>query len=410
MKPRLEPRRRSAYVVAALVSLITIAIVALPEQAFQASLDGLRVWWDIVFPALLPFFIASDTLMGLGAVHFIGALLEPLMRPLFGVPGVGAFALAMGLASGYPIGARITARLRREGLCSRVEAERLVSFTNTADPLFMVGAVAVGMFRIPSLGPILAASHYVSAILVGLLLKSYGRRERERRIEEYRREESMLSRAAHELYTARSQDNRSFGQIFGDAVKDSVGTLLLIGGCIMIFSVVIRVLTVFRVTQLISAPLTAILAPFGVPRDLVASLVGGFFEITIGTEMASRAAATIAQRTVAASAIIAWSGLSVFAQVASMLFGTDVRLTPYFFARIGHALLAAVAALVILNVAPWTAQQTASVPSVAITPGFWTVIRYSCTTLGKVLAIGASATAALAFLAKPRVFSFKVNK
>ena len=149
----------------------------------------------------------------------------------------------------------------------------------------------------------------------------------------------------------------------------------------MIFSVVIRVLTVFRITQLLSAPLTAVLAPLGVPRDLVASLVGGFFEITIGTEMASRATATILQRTVAASAIIAWSGLSVFAQVASMLFGTDVRLTPYFFARIVHALLAAVSALVILNVAPWTAQQTASAPTIAITPGFWAVMRYSCTTL-----------------------------
>ncbi len=97
MKPSLEPNRRNAYLVAALASFITIAIIALPEQAFQASLDGLRLWWNIVFPALLPFFIASDTLMGLGVVHFIGALLEPLMKPpLFGVPGVGAFALAMG--------------------------------------------------------------------------------------------------------------------------------------------------------------------------------------------------------------------------------------------------------------------------------------------------------------------------
>ena len=81
---------------AALASAVTIAIIAFPEVSYKASLDGLRVWWDIVFPALLPFFIASDTLMGLGVVHFIGALLEPLMRPLFNVPGVGAFALAMG--------------------------------------------------------------------------------------------------------------------------------------------------------------------------------------------------------------------------------------------------------------------------------------------------------------------------
>ena len=152
MPPLAEPTRRSAYLVAAVASAITLAVMLMPEVSFAASLEGLRVWWEIVFPALLPFFILCDVLMGLGVVHYIGALLEPLMRPLFGVPGVGAFAFAMGLASGYPIGARITARLRREGMCSRVEAERLVSFTNTADPLFMVGAVAVGMFRMPSLG------------------------------------------------------------------------------------------------------------------------------------------------------------------------------------------------------------------------------------------------------------------
>ena len=410
MKPSLEPNRRNAYLVAALASFLTIAIIALPEQAFQASLDGLRLWWNIVFPALLPFFIASDTLMGLGVVHFIGALLEPLMKPLFGVPGVGAFALAMGLASGYPIGARITARLRREGLCSRVEAERLVSFTNTADPLFMVGAVAVGMFQLPGLGPILAASHYVSAILLGFLLKSYGESDKRRRTEEYQREESLLSRAAHELYTARSQDNRSFGQIFGDAVKDSVGTLLLVGGCIMIFSVVIRVLTVFHITDLLSAPLIAVLAPLGVPQDLVASLVGGFFEITIGTEMASRATASIAQKAIAASAIIAWSGLSVFAQVASMLFGTDIRLTPYFFARIVHAVLAAIVTAIMLKIVPWAAQQTIAIPGLSSSPGFLATVGYSCTMLAKTAAIGASIMAALALLSKPRAFGFRVKK
>ena len=39
----------------------------------------------------------------MGVVHFLGVLLEPLMRPLFNVPGVGAFALSMGLAAGYPM-------------------------------------------------------------------------------------------------------------------------------------------------------------------------------------------------------------------------------------------------------------------------------------------------------------------
>ncbi|MEA4882114.1 MAG: sporulation integral membrane protein YlbJ [Clostridia bacterium] len=410
MRTRLEPRRRSVYAAASFAALITIAIIALPEVSFRASLDGLRVWWEIVFPALLPFFVASEVLMGLGVVHFIGALLEPLMRPLFGSPGVGAFALAMGLASGYPMGARITARLRREGLCSRVEAERLVSFTNTADPLFMAGAVAVGMFHAPRLGPLLAASHYISAILLGFLLKFYGRAEDERPTELYRRGESLLSRAAHELYTARKQDSRSFGQIFGDSIRESVNTLLLVGGCIMVFSVIVRVLAVFHGTELISAPIAAILSPLGVSNKIISPLVSGFFEITIGSELASRAAAPIAQRVVATSAIIAWSGLSVFAQVASMVFGTDVRLTPYLAARTVHAALAGAAAIVLMRIWPLADNTVLAVGAAYTYPGFVSTLLNSCASLGKLMGFGAAATVVLAALAKPRYTAFRVRR
>ena len=112
-----------AYGSALIGIIVTIAIVRYPEEAFEASVYGLRLWFDVVLPALLPFFAMAEILMGLGVVHFMGVLLEPFMRPVFRIPGVGAFAVAMGLASGYPIGAKITARLRRENLCDQVEGE-----------------------------------------------------------------------------------------------------------------------------------------------------------------------------------------------------------------------------------------------------------------------------------------------
>ena len=61
------------------------------------------------------------------------------MRPVFNVPGVGAFALSLGLASGYPMDAVITSKLKKNNLCSSIEAERLLAFSNTADPLFIFG-------------------------------------------------------------------------------------------------------------------------------------------------------------------------------------------------------------------------------------------------------------------------------
>lgn len=336
----LKERERSAYFAALAGLFLTAAIVANPEEAFKASLNGLRVWWEIVFPALLPFFIASEILMGLGVVHFMGALLEPLMRPIFHVPGVGAFAMAMGLASGYPIGAKITSRLRKDNLCTRVEAERLVSFTNTADPLFMVGAVAVGMFHRPELALPIAGAHYISSILLGLLMRFHGVMEEDTQPPHEIRE-NILARAFRELYRARTTDGRSFGQLFGDSVRDSVNTLLLIGGFIMMFSVIIRILDVFGVVSLVSAILTHLLHPLNIDRTIIRSLVNGIFEITIGTESASQSAGPLIEQVMAASAIIAWSGISVHAQVASMINGTDIRLLPYIIARVIHGVLAA---------------------------------------------------------------------
>lgn len=93
-KGRRYRSRLLAYSMAFCAVLITVAMVQYPKPAFDAAIIGLNLWWNVVFPSLLPFFILSELLMGLGVVHFIGVLLEPLMRPVFNVPGIGAFALS----------------------------------------------------------------------------------------------------------------------------------------------------------------------------------------------------------------------------------------------------------------------------------------------------------------------------
>ncbi len=328
--------------------VLTISMVIYPEQAYTAAIRGLKLWWDIVFPALLPFFIGSEILMGLGVVHGMGVLLEPLMRPLFNVPGAGSFVMAMGLASGYPIGSVLTSKLRRAKMCSKHEAERLVSFTNTADPLFMSGAVAVGMFRLPEVAPVIMISHYLSSLSVGLLLRFYAPRG-EIVDSSAGRKGFILSRAVAEMSRAREKDGRPIGQLLGDAVRNSMNTQFLIGGCIILFSVVIRVLDIMGAVAVISRLFSLLLSPFGIHPNLIPAMVGGMFEITIGTEMAATAQAVLNQRVVMASAIIAWSGLSVHAQVASIKQGTDISMGPYVISRLVHAVLAALYTAILMG-------------------------------------------------------------
>lgn len=342
-----------AYAMAAAAIMLTISMVRHPDVAFKAAVHGLRVWFEIVFPALLPFFVFSEILMGLGVVHAMGVLLEPFMRPLFNVPGAGSFVMAMGLASGYPIGAILTAKLRKQNLCTRVEAERLYSFCNTADPLFMIGAVAVGMFGIVELGVVISVSHYISALLVGLVLRFYAAGERERAIQDTGRG-NVLLRALKALYRARVEDGRPFGQLLGDAIRQSVSTLGVIAGFIMLFSVIIQIATTAGFTAWLSGAVGYILRLFGLDPNLAPALVSGFFETTIGSNLAAKATDAggkilpLVERTVVTSAIIAWSGLSVHFQVAAMVNDTDLRLAPYILARALHAVLAAIIAYLLM--------------------------------------------------------------
>ncbi len=350
----LQRRRKQigTILLATVAVLFTASLVVYPEQGFETGIEGLKVFWDVVFPSLLPFFILSDLLLGLGVVNALGVFLEPLMRPVFNVPGVGAFALSMGLAAGYPMDAVITAKFRKTGACTRVEGERLLAFTNTADPLFMFGAVAVGMFKSPALGVLLALAHYLSALIVGLTFKFYGRKE-----ERYERPHAvaqrdmvpMWKRAYQEMMRAREEDNRPFGKLLGDAVTESVKTLLMIGGFIIFFAVLLRVMTQVGVVGLLALPVAAVFHLIHMNPNLISPLIKGIFEIDIGAAATASTNASLVERLSVASAIIAWSGLAVHAQVASVLTDTDIRFRPYLIARVYQAVVAGVLTFVLFR-------------------------------------------------------------
>src|SRR5699024_3269382 len=152
---------------------LLINIVLFPTTAINGATKGLSTWFSIVVPSLFPFFIISELLINLGFVEFIGSLLEPVMMPIFNVPGIGAFPFTISLISGYPVGVKLVSNLRLNNNISKVEAERLLSFSSTSGPLFMLGAVSVGMLKNSSLGPLIVYPHYLASLSLGFLFRYY---------------------------------------------------------------------------------------------------------------------------------------------------------------------------------------------------------------------------------------------
>lgn len=315
------------------VTAMIILLILFPQETLDAASAGVKLWLNTVLPSLLPFFIGSELLLGLGIVNFIGTLLEPIMRPIFNVPGTGSFAMAMGFTSGYPMGAKVISRIREEKLCTKTEAERLMSFCNNSGPLFMIGAVGVGMFKNPLVGYIIILSNYLGAISVGIIFRYY----------KYNSKRPVpikinIKKAVKEMIETRKKDHRSFGELLYDSIMSSVNNMLMIGGFIVFFSVLIHLLNITGFIYIISK-ITGIAPAF----------LSGIIEITVGTYNISISQISEIHKIAMASTLIAWGGLSAHAQILGLITRTDISYFPFFISKILHATFAFIYTYTILS-------------------------------------------------------------
>ncbi len=303
------------------------------------------IWWDVLFPALFPFFVLSELMLGFGIVHFFGTLLDPMMRPLFRVPGPGGFVLAMGLASGYPVGARLTSQLWDAGLVNREESERLASFTTTSDPIFLIGAVSVGFFHNAALAPVLAIAHYGGAVAVGLLMRYWGGRTASGWELVYGggNSGSIWRRAFEAMHRARVNDGRPVGTLLREGIQSGLRLIIVVGGLVVFFSVALKVLSLAGVIGILQSFVSWALSVFGIAAPLSAAIVNGFFEVTLGARSAGTPfpGADLRAQSAVAAFVLSWAGLSVHAQSMSLMHHMPVRYSSFFLARLVHAFISA---------------------------------------------------------------------
>ncbi|OZB97745.1 nucleoside recognition domain-containing protein [Paenibacillus sp. XY044] len=306
---------------------LVAGIVSSPAPAFQASLQGLNLWWKIVFPGLLPFLVLSEILIAYGWVNALGAFLEPLMKKLFRLPGTGGWVMAMGLTTGFPGGAQAVQQLHAQGSLQPEEAGRLAALSHFCNPVMILVVVATGLMHDPVMGYGLIAVHWIAGILAYMTVQRRGKAKGTDPVSDKPRERlkgrpaSLFSRVLHAAEEARAKDGRSFGRLLGDSVTHAVQVLMMIGGYIIIFSVIIQIVS--RITT----------AKLSIP-DYALS---GLFEVHLGARDISAAAfASGALQWSLLSALLGFSGISALMQSISLIRKTGAPIAPMVWTRILH--------------------------------------------------------------------------
>lgn len=330
MQQNESSNRLATVTLGAFAVIAALFIILFPERAFRASLDGLGVWWKIVFPALLPYFVFVRLLTDFGTISFIARGLKPLMRALFRLPGIGGLAIASGLIAGWPAGADAVKRLMREHQLDRSDAERLLALSHSVNPVIAVHVIAVGFFGNVWLGSFLLAVHIASLWCTGIIFRKRGKKP----------SEHVVS-SDEQLSIQMQTDAGGLGKRLGDAVFESVQTLLAIGGTIMMFSVLVEV------AEIIVSQTVASLGGTSVGSEQFASgsavLLSNALEIHWGAYQLSGLGLDAFPQPIIVcllSALLAWGGLASHMQVQSIVRGYKLRYRSFLSFRLLHAALA----------------------------------------------------------------------
>ena len=316
-------------IITILIVTFNLLLLFFPQIVLAASRDGLLLWFNNVLPALLPFMIATSMLISLGFAEFFARFTAPFTQKIFNLPGEAGFGILAGLTSGYPMGAKIVADLKKKEQLNTEQAQHLLAFCNNAGPLFVVGVVGVGMFENAGVGYVLWVSHILAALLVGLILRPTGKAPLPVGSTQLPTDQSD---AAIFLTADKNHDiphKEPLGKILGEAVKNAMESMTLIGGLIIFFSVVAAVVGTLGIMDI----------------PLLGGIITGFLEVTGGVRrlVLSQSGMTLP----AVAFILAFGGFAVHAQSFHFLAGSGVKAVPYLWAKGLHGAIAAMLTIVI---------------------------------------------------------------
>ena len=324
--------------------MFSICLVIFSVSNLASARNGLVLWATAVVPSLFPFFVATELLSYTNIISLLGKYFNKIMRPLFGVPGEASFAFLMGLISGYPVGAKIVSTFEETGICTKEEAERMLAFTNNSGPLFIIGTVGISLFGNAKIGILLFVTHVLSCITVGILLNI---------ISHFKNSKNFSNRNGNYLnkkcsrYSTNSKNEvigfSSLGEILGKSITSATSTVLLIGGFVVIFSVVISILNQSGIIDFASTVFSPVLSVFKIPTEFAGSIASGIVELTNGVNLvASVSLEVLPIKIILCAFLLGFGGFSVLLQVFSIISKCGLSIKTYFIGKLLQGVIASV--------------------------------------------------------------------
>ena len=316
--------KKSYIFISFLIFLIILAIVISPKIYIEAFSNGMLVWATILLPTIFPLIFFTKILTDLGVVNTIANKFT-ITQKLFKTPPISAYAFMISIMSGYPVGAKVVSDLYERRLITKNEAFKISTFTSNSGPMFIYGSVGIGMFFSRTIGLILLASHIIGAVLNGILYRNYNKKD---------------------FVTSYNKIPPTQKFSLGDSMADSVVSILIIGGFVCVFFVVIEIVNNLGIFSILASFFAAI---FNTDASIFLGVFNGLLEITHGCmDITSLNTLKTYSSALICCGIITFGGIATMLQAFAFLQKIEMKLGFFLLQKTTHTLFSlAVCALLL---------------------------------------------------------------
>ncbi|MGN0252598.1 MAG: sporulation protein [Oliverpabstia sp.] len=281
------------------VIAMLLFLLCYPKEAFQASADGLRLWFFTVLPTLLPFLILSDALIHAGKIPAVFHRFSRFFSWSLGLSLYGTYAFTLGLFCGYPMGARLTADLLKEKKIDRREADYLLTFANNASPMFISSYILLQTLNMQQMAVATFTILYLSTFLTSLFFRCM-----------FHRFPGKSTATSDDPIQEPAQPLPE--RLIDYSIMNGFETITRLGGYIILFSIA-----------------AAMVHTFFHSLPVISWLLPGIMEITTGIHLIGLSAMPVMQKYVIILTLTTFGGISSVAQTKGMLNGTPLSIKTY---------------------------------------------------------------------------------
>ena len=285
-----------------IILLFIFFLISKNKVVLESTTFSISLWKDTLFPNLFPFFILSKILIEYDLINPINKVLSIFFTKLFKLPKDYSYILLISLISGYPSGAKYINDLLDKKLISINNANRLLTFTNYANPIFILGFIRYLLNK--RLAFIIFISHILSGLITGIIL-------------------NINKPIENNINIQGNKNYPKIGNLLKESIIDSINTLLLLLGIITLFLLISNFLKItFNLNNSLYLLLSSLL-----------EMSNGIININL-TNMG------INLKAILIAGIISFSGFSIHAQVLGILSNYKIKYKYFLLSRILHSIIA----------------------------------------------------------------------